>query len=419
MQVAKQKIADLLERTIGLHVTSFSNATFQRALETRMQALGLDDFTAYLHQVSVSFEELRMLVEEVVVPETWFFRDQKPFIFLTNYISKAQKKQPGVIFRLLSLPCSTGEEPYSIAMTLMEAGLEPSDYSIDAIDVSEHALAFARKGSYYNNSFRTSDLSFRKKYFHKRGEKFVIKETVREKLNFFQGNILHPGFLESLGCYDVVFCRNVLIYFNNDTQKRTIESLFNLLRPEGLLFTGHSEASLFIGTRFQPVSHSMAFSFYKKRVTQSETGQEESCNCNIDTERSATSSPSPIPDHQPPSQPVKPSPPLAPSPKNDEFDSVQQLADKGKLEEAAKRCENYLQIHNHSAKWYCLLGIIRDNQGKQKDAMELLRKAVYLAPDHVESLIQLSLLTERAGDLERAANYKKRAKRHQEEGKEQ
>lgn len=81
MQVAKQKIADLLEKTIGLNVTAFSNATFQRALGTRMKALGLDDFTAYFAQVSVSLEELRRLVEEVVVPETWFLETRNLSFF--------------------------------------------------------------------------------------------------------------------------------------------------------------------------------------------------------------------------------------------------------------------------------------------------------------------------------------------------
>ncbi len=409
MQVAKQKIADLLEKTIGLNVTSFSNATFQRALGTRMKALGTDDFTAYFGQVSVSPEELRMLVEEVVVPETWFFRDQEPFVFLADFISKSKKKLANVNFRILSLPCSTGEEPYSIAMTLMQAGLEPSDYSIDAVDVSEQVLAFAREGVYKNNSFRTNDLTFREKYFYKVGDEFAIKKKVRENIRFFQGNMLQPGFLENLGRYDVVFCRNVLIYFNQDAQKHTIESIFNLLRPDGLLFTGHSEANLFIETRFHPVSHSMAFSFYKKSVGQSKSVRQESSKSSTQANRPSMSSP--LSYRQP-----KPSLVCPQKPKKDEYEFVQQLADEGKLEEAAGRCEKYMRLNDHSAKWYCLLGIIRDSQGNQEDAMELLRKAVYLAPDNVESLIQLSLLTERAGDFKRALNYKRRAKKLQQEG---
>lgn len=315
---------------------------------------------------------------------------------------KSKKELDKVNVRVLSLPCSTGEEPYSIAMTLMQAGLEPSDYFIDAVDVSEQVLAFARDGVYKNNSFRTTDLTFREKYFYKVGDEFAIKKNVRENIRFFQGNMLQPGFLENLGRYDVVFCRNVLIYFNQEAQKQAIESIFNLLRPDGLLFTGHSEANLFIGKRFHPVSHSMAFSFYKKSVEQSKSS----------TPADGPSMSSPFSSRQPP----KPSHVLSQKPQKDEYEFVQQLADEGKLEEAAGRCENYMRLNDHSAKWYCLLGIIRDSQGNQKEAMEHLRKAVYLAPDNVESLIQLSLLTERAGDIKRALNYKRRASRIQQEG---
>lgn len=414
MQAAKQKIADLLKKTIGLNVTSFSDANFQRALGTRMKALRLDDCTDYFNQLSLSLAELRRLVEEVVVPETWFFRDLEPFVFLTDYISKSKKELSNITFRILSLPCSTGEEPYSIAMTLMQAGLKPSEYHIDAVDISGQALAVAREGVYKKNSFRTTDLTFRDNYFHKVGDDFVIQKMIREKVHFFQGNMLQPAFMESLGQYDVVFCRNVLIYFNKEAQYQVIESISNLLRAQGLLFTGHSEASLFIETRFQPVSHSMAFSFYKRHVEQGKTVRQRSFKSSTPADRPPVPAslsfrrPKPTPDSQSPVRPQQPEP--------DEYEVVRQLADKGQLEEAASRCETYLRLNDHSAKWYCLLGIIRDNQGNQEEAMKLLRNAVYLAPGNVESLIQLSLLTERAGDPERAATYKKRVQRIKEEG---
>ena len=112
-------------------------------------------------------------------------------------------------------------------------------------------LAKARKGVYGRNSFRTEDLSFRDRFFFKTAEEFSLREMVREKVRFLQGNILQPGFTQSLGFYDVVFCRNVLIYFNKDGQTQAINALHNQLVEDGLLFTGHAEAGLFIDGRFR------------------------------------------------------------------------------------------------------------------------------------------------------------------------
>ena len=213
MEVVTQKIADLLEQSIGLTVTSIGASTFKRALNSRKKFLDIIDDEAYLHKVTTSFMELRRLVEEVVVPETWFFRDQEPFNYLAEYIYQSTKDLSVDIFRILSLPCSTGEEPYSIAMTLLKAGLKPTSFYVDAVDVSGRSLAAAREGVYGQNSFRTKDIQFRDDFFHKTSAGYSLNSMVREKVRFVRGNILQPGFLDSMGRYDVVFCRNLLIYF--------------------------------------------------------------------------------------------------------------------------------------------------------------------------------------------------------------
>ncbi len=413
MEVIKQQIAELLGKTIGFDVSSIGETTFHRALETRMNALAIDEPVLYFERLSSSYMELRRLIEEVVVPETWFFRDQQPFSFLSKHILQSKKYLSGKPFRILSIPSSTGEEPYSIVMTLMDAGLHQNQFHVDGIDVSERVLARARKGIYRGNSFRTKDLTFRDRYFVKEGNVFEIKENVREKVQFLQGNILQPGFIESLGQYDVVFCRNVLIYFNPEAQEQVIGYLYNLLLSGGLLFTGYSEASLFFETPFVPVSRAKTFAFYKEDAKSVETKLYTSYKSNALARQ--------IP--RPPSKPAlrtKPSTSKKPSAlpakaKNKEYTAVKRLADEGALEEAANRSETYLSLHDPSANWYCLLGVIRDCQGRKEDAMDFFRKALYLDPTHVESLIQLSLLVERNGDLERAKNYKRRAQRLLEE----
>jgi len=236
---------------------------------------------------------------------------------------------------------------------------------------------------------------------------------VLEKVRFLRGNMLQSGFLDSLGRYDVVFCRNVLIYFNKEAQMQVINALYNLLTPEGLLFTGHSEASLFMGTRFAPVSHSRAFAFHKKAQMRNETRPSEQTIAQNYAEGSSDT-PSSSLFKRPVPIPGKFAQVEKPESEEDEFASARKLADSGNLEDAAGICEKYLRQNDPSAGWYYLLGVIRDSQGLTEEALKFFRKAVYLEPDNVESLMQLSLLAERAGNTEIAENYKRRARRLQE-----
>lgn len=413
MQEAREKITALLEQGIGLKSSAIGVSTLERAVHTRMRVTGSRDIETYLDLLTSSFMEMRRLVEEVVVPETWFFRDQEPFTFLANVVVHSEKDLTKDIFRILSLPCSTGEEPYSIAMTLLLGGVAPSSFFIDAVDVSGRVLERARLGVYRDNSFRTSDLTFRDIYFTRTAEGFVLQKGVRDKVRFLQGNIIQPGFIGSLGRYDVVFCRNVLIYFSEEAQKLAIEALHQALVPGGILFTGHAEASLLYNSRLFAVAHSKAFAFLRQVLAPAAGKREEE-------KKSAVSAVAPVP-RSLPARPAKTVPfqarAIPGEQKEKKFVQVRQLADAGKLEEAARQSEEHLREHGPSAEWYYLLGIIRDSLGQPDEALRLLRKAVYLDPENVESLVYLALLAERAGDLAGAANYKRRARKLREGGK--
>ena len=413
MQQAKEKIAALLQQTIGLDVASIGGATLLRALNNRMKEKGFVELEHYFDKLKVSSLELRQLVEEVVVPETWFFRDQEPFNFLADYIFTSGKDLLLDSFRILSIPCSTGEEPYSVAMTLLQAGLKPTSFYIDAIDISDRVLTSARKGFYKQNSFRTKDLTFRDSFFHRDGNGYKLNTSVRNKVRFLQGNILHPAFMGSLGLYDLVFCRNVLIYFNEDSQKQAISALYNLLMPEGLLFTGHSEASLFYGTGFVPASHSKSFAFYKERKPVPAKPKVSGSSRGFANKNGVSA---PISGRIPEKVPAAPASRSPVEQEDGQLSLVRDMADRGQLQEAASLCEQHLRDGGPSAQWYYLLGVIRDSQGEYQEAVKLLRKAVYLDPESIESLIQLSLIAERAGDNDMAENYKRRAKRLQDGG---
>ena len=141
--MADFEIEDLLRKTIGLKITSIGKANLERSIQRRMKSLAIDDKDAYIKKLKASSLELKELIEEVVVPETWFFRDSEPFKAMIQYlITRWAPKHAHDPFKILSIPCSTGEEPYSLAISLLSAGWPPEKFSIHAVDISHRSIAF-------------------------------------------------------------------------------------------------------------------------------------------------------------------------------------------------------------------------------------------------------------------------------------
>ena len=210
-----------------------------------MQASGCRDVDEYWLSLESSHGEQQALVEAVVVPETWFFRYPESFVALARLaFERLPRLASGRPLRVLSLPCSSGEEPYSIVMALLDAGFAPALFQVDALDVSEKVLERARQAVYGRNSFRGEELGFRDRHFLPVEEGHVLTEQVRRKVNFRHGNLLGPGLLAGEAPYDFVFCRNLLIYFDRPTQSQVLAVLKRLMCPDGALFVGPAEASL-------------------------------------------------------------------------------------------------------------------------------------------------------------------------------
>lgn len=158
--------ANLLKASMGLDAASIGGSAIERAVLERASACGVAGPDAYWQRVCASPVELQELIEAVVVPETWFFRDREAFSTLVRLARDASwATHTGGVRRILSLPSSTGEEPYSIAMALFDAGVPADRFSIDAVDISAQAIALARTGVYGRNSFRGRELGFRSRYF--------------------------------------------------------------------------------------------------------------------------------------------------------------------------------------------------------------------------------------------------------------
>jgi chemotaxis protein methyltransferase WspC len=316
--------------------------------------------------------------------------------------------------RILSLPSSTGEEPYSIAITLLDTGLNPSQFSVDAIDISENALALARRAVYRKNSFRgKQEEHIKSRYFTSEGNLFRLSELVKKQVNFSQGNIFDANFLPGNNIYDIVFCRNLLIYFDADDKKRAFGKLERLLKKDGLLFIGHSESGAVPEDKFTKTGIAKAFAFLnrppEKKATK-EIKQPKSATP-LKPRKKILSKPFPDTTTIIEKKDVKPKPEVTQQKPLESLEKARQLADAGNLDEAKEICLQHLGRNSDDAQAHFLLGLISVATGNEQIGEQYYRKALYLDPKHYETLIHLSFLVDQQGDKPGAERLRNRAER--------
>jgi chemotaxis protein methyltransferase WspC len=398
-------IEDLLRERLGFDASTVGPGVIDTALRDRMAACKLTDVAAYesLLRQSTEFQEL---INAVVIPETWFFRDGEPFRLLQKHVlEKWWPHNPGRKLRILSAPCSTGEEPYSIAMALLDAGLNVLSYEIDAVDISTRSLGIARNAVYSPWSFRSQDLSFRERYFSPLGDgskQYKLNGNVKQIVNFIHGNILDPLFFANREPYDVVFCRNLLIYFDRQGRQASIQTFERLLKADGILFVGHAETLEAVSEAFESIRHPRAFAYRKARKTAPTVREPRQTSRLVETPRPRRHS-----------RQVE-SPEAAPqnnSAQSRPLDEARRLADQGKLRDAAILCERQLAQIPADADAHCLMGIILEAGGDRSNAEACYQRSLYLNSHHQEALWHLILLLEGKGERSQAEVLRQRAER--------
>jgi chemotaxis protein methyltransferase WspC len=409
--VVYARIAALLKEKMGLDAESIGVACVERAVRERLAARGLNDPQAYCEQLVTFEQELQELIEAVVIPETWFFRDPEAFAALVRVVREEWlAKHAEDVLRILSLPCSTGEEPFSMAMALLDGGLPPQRFHIDAIDISTRAIAWAEQGVYGKNSFRAKDLGFRDRYFEPVERGYRLNDGVRRQVHFRHGNLLSAGWLHGAHGYDAIFCRNVLIYFDRVTQCRAIEVLGRLLTRSGLLFVGPSETGLLLDHGFVPSGIPLSFAFRQAGSSGPKLGPRPKRAAAVLVAKTVATKAS-KPSYSVKPQP-KPAPPAEPAAAPEHWiEQARRLANLGKLDEALKCCEQNLRSQPASAETYHLIGLLHDAAGRVRDAAEHYRKALYLDPRHSEALVHLAVALQKEGDTHGAQRLFERANR--------
>ena len=417
-------VLSTLRRLTGMNL---ARNTVELAVKRRMEATGATARKAYVDGLDEA--ELRELVELVVVPESWLFRDPQAFAAAVAFVRQRLAAGARVV-RILSVPCAGGEEPYSMAMALFDAGVKPQSFLIDAVDISAACIVRAEAGVFGRNAFRGQELSFRDRYFAWSGEDelYRIDDALRARIRFGQGSILE-GELGTARQYDVIFCRNLLIYFDEPTTAAAIERLSDHLANDGMVLAGYAEVPSFVRHGFSPLPHRQAFALRKDIKRPGAPAR-----ASLPASAPAPSSASPA--HRRPPAPVRAVPPTAkaagsPRPRHasstganataapplaaagDEslLAHARKLADAGKVLQADSACREFLAQQPESAEAYFILGLLAETSGKPADAEAHLKRCLYLQPDHYEALCHLALLQEQAGNSSAAATLKARAAR--------
>lgn len=233
----------LLHETSGISLSDVKRPMVISRLSKRLQARGHDSLTPYLRGIADGDkDELRIMVDLLTTNETSFFREPKHFEFLRAYAKARPRAQTP--FSVWSAACSSGEEPYSIAMLLMDTLSQYAPWEILATDLSTRVLERARTAHYALERAERIPGEYLRKYCLKgtgpQDGTFLVSSQLRQRVRFRHLNLIEP-LPANLGFFDVIFLRNVMIYFDMDTKRRIVESMLPRLRPGGYFLTGHSE----------------------------------------------------------------------------------------------------------------------------------------------------------------------------------
>jgi chemotaxis protein methyltransferase WspC len=412
-----------------------------------MTERGLGALEDYHTLLAHSGTELQALIEEVVVPESWFFRDEIPFRLVQEFAQVGWLANPmRPPLRILSIPCAGGEEPYSLAIALLEIGLAVERSRVDAVDISERRLDFARRGIFTTNAFRGSGEHLRDRYFRKCALGFELDAPLRDRVQFIQGSILDPGLLRDEAPYHVVFCRNLLIYLDEASRARVLVALDRLLAEDGLLVIGHADrlSAKDSEPRFTPTGIPGSFAYRRAKVAGSLL---VAFGIGPVSKPLASDNPQSGFAHPPEMSPGLLRPGAWRAPTTQDAGTLQSmlngtigdsalavkvdqedpnsrvttpelllgrasaLANEGQHQQAIELCQEALALQGPDAATYFLMGAIYQAMGNGVMGEICFHKAVYLDPGHDEALLALALSAERRGELAAAVGFRRRAER--------
>ncbi|MBF8275045.1 MAG: hypothetical protein HW390_118 [Candidatus Brocadiaceae bacterium] len=274
---------EYIESRTGIHMDEGKQNYFAMNLDTRMHALGLKDYSAYYTFLTTSTQgakEFSELLDLVLIKETFFFRDERQInTLIHNVLPALREKKNGKEIKIWSAGCATGEEPYTLAMVIKEnfpAGA--INFSIYATDISAGAVSYARNGVYGKGSMRAIDKLILNKYFVQKDGRYHLLEELKQLIHFDVVNLVEPYLPIGGNGFDVIFCKNVIIYFELETIKKVIHRFYDTLASGGYFFVGHSESLWQVSNEFTLEEISGVFLYRKNAKNYIQSPSELTAN---------------------------------------------------------------------------------------------------------------------------------------------
>lgn len=412
---------DYIEEHGGIRIEPEKFDSLRISIHARATRCGYRTYEDYYDYLLRSEDEFKQLISLVAINETYFFRYPEQFRILREYvvpqIEKFNKHKKQKFMRVWSAGCSTGEEPYSIAISLYESLPDIDKWNIYILgtDVSVKALEKAKKGLYKRGSFRITDDFFLKKYFRKvSSDTWEVIPEIRNMVHFAYHNLIkEPYPLAFFELWDIIFCRNVTIYFKPDSTKRVVENLFRSLRPGGFLFTGHTETLYHINPGFEVIKFGDAFIFRKpeetdKKVTfTAKKGFAEAKKEKKDTKKRAEDSLQLVENLL---EIVQKKIEVEPEERKEIYrEVIYKLLDEGNIRDAILKIEEAVKSFPLEAEFHYLKGIAHKKKEDLKEAEHCFRKAAFLDPSFVYAIIELASILAMEGKIEEAIKQYKKA----------
>lgn len=419
-------VATVISQEMGLHYPPNRYEELLNGIRKAAHALeGRFTMDAIIEQIQsgkgIHPEIFKELSVALTVNETYFFREKTAIKFIQNLII------PEIInsdnrYNIWSAGCSSGEEPYTLAILLKEH-LPPNKFkniTIKATDISTKALEKAKEGKYTDWSFRETPPTVQEKYFHKKDKLWQISNEIREKVEFSILNLAKESYPSNMrNQYDVVLCRNVIIYFSNETSKKIANNLYETLKENGWLITSQVELNDQIFEKFSKVHEDNGFFYRKHTIQQSLTHSANTSTVKHETPhkqgiinklreqliRHKTQIKKELQDNSTCKEP---------DPKNNQshnnlYNKAIELASKRQYKESMRILELLMSQDQFKADFFYLYGAILLELNEKERAAEYFKKCLYLNPRHLLSEYMLGMIYRQEGKHTLSQKYLKRA----------
>ena len=429
------------------HITEKSGIGFderkrkqlEEIVETRCKILGLNhirDYSKLLRIPAMKGPEFNTLMDILTIQESFFFRHNAQFHALRHFCLPAlmmpalmnKKKADHGKINIWSAGCANGEEAYSIAMLIRDLGVDDFQmkFHIRGTDISRQALRKAKEGVYTERAIRGLSPHYRKRYFTKQGDRYLLCGEIRNMVDFEYFNLSEEPFkMDAMPRWDIIFCRNVIIYFTQDHSRKLMKNFYGSMAEGGFLFAGFSETMRYLNDDFVPIRLDDAFIYRKPLPGQAPkpetTAHSKSIKNHISPHKKKSGkhfkkSPSKkptlssrTPRTRDPRTVARPTeiepPPKPPLPSLDERLSVaRNLADKGETISAVTILDDIIRQDPLHAKAYFMLAMIHNDSGNPDQSSRYLKKVIYLEPGNPLARLHLA-------DIFKTASKKKDAAR--------